>query len=284
MVENNNPVQIRKASGELQPFDLSKLKNSLMRTGANDQVIDSIAQNISEWIHEGVNTNMIYSRAHSLLRKQKTKASFHYKLKQAILEFGTTGYPFEQLIGQIFAAEGYNVEVGVVVKGQCINHEIDVIATRGSEQHLVECKYSKSRDKQISVQTPLYVHSRMQDVMAQRSKLPEYTGFQFTGWVVSNIRFTLDSIDFSKCAGLNLMSWNYPHEHGLKERIEKANILPITLLNYLKSSDKKYLIDKGIVVCNQLLENFTIVDELNLTHSKKESLLQELRVVVSTMD
>jgi len=279
MLKTEKIIPIRKASGELEPFDLNKLKNSLMRTGADGQLIDDITKNIGEWIHEGVNTNMIYSRAHSLLRKQKTKASFYYKLKQAVLEFGTTGYPFEQLIGQIFAAQGYQVEVGVVVQGQCVNHEIDVIATRGKEQHLVECKYSKSRDKQISVQTPLYVHSRMQDVMAKRGTLPEYKGFQFTGWVVSNIRFTMDSIDYSKCAGLKLMSWNYPDGNGLNERIEAANILPITLLNYLKASDKKYLIEKGIVVCNQLLEQFSIVDDLNLPDRKKESLLQELKVI-----
>ncbi|MDD4107279.1 MAG: ATP cone domain-containing protein, partial [Prolixibacteraceae bacterium] len=144
-VQTGNVILVKKASGEKEPFDAEKLRRSLQNSGAEDRLIEKIVADINAWIYPDVTTKKIYSRAFSLLRRERTAAAMRYKLKQAIMELGPTGYPFENFIGEIFKNQGFKIEVGIVTEGNCVTHEMDVIATNNKIQHLVECKYSKDQ-------------------------------------------------------------------------------------------------------------------------------------------
>jgi hypothetical protein len=215
------------------------------------------------------------------LRKEKTTSSLRYSLKKAILELGPTGYPFEILIGQLFQHKGFATEVGIVVDGKCVTHEMDVIATHDTVQHLVEWKYHLDQGKQVSVQVPLYVRSRVNDIIDKRQVMPEYKNLSFTGWVITNTRFSLDSIQFGICSGLNLLAWNYPVGNGLQENIEKYKIYPITVLKNLSVKEKQILLKEGIVTCAQLLENQNSLLHLELSKTKYTTLMKELKEICS---
>lgn len=275
MLGNNNQIiLIRKASGIDEAFDYSKLEQSLKNSGANSQLVNQVVENISNWVFDGVTTKQIYKRAFSLLNKTKALSAIKYKLKQSMFELGPTGYPFEVFIGHVFASMGFNVEVGQVLQGNCVTHEVDVIATKNISQHLVECKYGLSQGKQVSVQVPLYVRSRVNDIVKYRLQLPQYQNFEFIGWVVTNTRFSTDSINYGLCSGLRLMGWDYPAKNSLKEIIEREKLFPVTVLNQLTKADKQLLINKRIVTCKQILVDNTVIDELNLPVNKKQQLLK----------
>ncbi|MFB6342646.1 restriction endonuclease [Saccharicrinis sp. FJH62] len=269
-------ISIKKASGEEEFFHVEKLKKSLHNAGASDATIENIAKEISDYIFPGITTKQIYQRAFSLLKRERSAASVRYKLKKAIFELGPSGYPFEDLIGQIFARQGYETEVGIVVDGRCITHEMDVIATKDGMQHLMECKYHKDQGKQVSIQVPLYVRSRVDDIIKKRETLQAYSGLTFQGWVVTNTRFSSDSIQYSKCSGLNLLAWDYPYGNSLKELIERLKIYPVTILHSLTLKEKQLLLEKDIVTCEQLNHQIDILSELNLTRAKYRLVLKEL--------
>jgi hypothetical protein len=267
---------VRKASGEIEHFDASKLRRSLQNAGADPSTIEEITANIENWLHEGVTTKKIYSRAFSLLFRKNRINALYYKLKQALIELGPTGYPFEQFVGEIYKKQGYTVEVGQILEGHCITHEMDVIATNKTTQWLIECKYAKDQGKIVSIQVPLYVRSRIDDIIKKRNEIPEYEGLTFLGGIVSNTRFSSDSIEYSKCSGLKLLGWDYPGGNGLKDIIGRENIFPISVLTYLTKKEKEFLMDKNIVTCNQLQENIKILDELALSKKKTRDLMSEL--------
>ena len=272
----NKVILVKKASGEEEPFATEKLERSLLNAGAKADIIQKIVGVIERWIQPGVTTKKIYTRAFSLLRQDKTTSSLRYRLKQAILELGPTGYPFEILIGKLFQQTGFGAEVGVVVEGKCITHEMDVIATKSSIQHLAECKYHKDQGKQVSIQVPLYVRSRVDDIISKRQKMREYQDFSFTGWVITNTRFSSDSIQYSKCSGLKLLGWNYPPGEGLKEKIEKYKLYPITLLRNLTNKEKQHLLKEDIVICTQLFAHPQALSVLDLSKAKHDKLMKEL--------
>ncbi len=272
-----NTTLIVKASGKEELFDVSKLEQSLMNAGTSDETISEIVKEISQWIYPGVSTKHIYRKAFSLLRKDKASQSVKYKLKQAFLELGPSGYPFEKIIGELFHRQGYSCEVGVEVKGCCITHEMDVIATKDHKQHLMECKYRHDQGNHISIQVPLYVHSRVNDIVKQRSQLPEYKDFKFTPWVVTNTRFSPDSEAYSKCSGVNLLGWDYPAGEGLKELVEKYSLYPISILIGLTKKEKETLLESGMVTCRQLLENQDVLNQFNLNDVKLKRLIKELK-------
>ena len=274
---NKKHIHIKKASGDEEPFSSHKLERSLINAGAGPETIIKIVADIENWIVPGITTKKIYSRAFSILRSEKTTSSLRYRLKQAILELGPTGYPFEILIGKLFENLGYSTEVGQVLDGKCVSHEMDVIATQDVLQHLVECKYHKDQGKHVSIQVPLYVRSRVDDIVAKRKGMSEYQDFSFRGWVITNTRFSPDSIQYSTCNGLNLLAWNYPEGNGLKENIEKFKIYPITVLRNLSIKEKKSLLKDGIVTCIQLLERTDLWPGMELPENKHNKLLKELK-------
>ncbi len=266
---------IKKASGEMQPFSREKLEISLHRAGADAETVYEIAEEIEEWLSEGMTTGKIYSRAFGLLRAKKRSLAARYSLKKAIMELGPSGYPFEQFLGQVFKHEGFRVEVGQVVQGKCVMHEVDVIATNEHHQHLVECKYYNSRGKYADVKVPLYIRSRVNDIVAQRQTMPEFNGLKYHGWVATNTRFTSDALAFGECSGMHLLSWDYPLNNGLKDKIERLRLFPITALTRLTINEKRLLLDQDILLCSQLLENPESLDLLKLTGQIRRKVSEE---------
>ncbi|MBS4062058.1 MAG: restriction endonuclease [Bacteroidetes bacterium] len=275
-MSSNNTILIRKASGESEFFDASKLKHSLRRVGADHKTSESIAFDIETSLYEGISTRKIYRMAFRMLRKHNRRNAMLYKLKQSLFELGPTGYPFEYFIGEIFKRRGFNVEVGKNVEGHCIAHEIDVIATNKTEQLLIECKYSKDQGKHISIQVSLYVRARVDDVIRKRAEMPIYSNLSFSAGVVSNTRFSYDSITYSKCNNIILLGWDYPQNNGLKEIMEQEKIFPVTALEHLTRKQKTQLMEKGIVTCDQLISNMEILTEFMIRKKKLKNLEREL--------
>jgi len=275
-MEKPNNITIKKASGDEELFHVDKLKKSLHNAGASDATVDYIADEISNWIFPGITTKQIYQRAFALLRKERSVASVRYKLKKAIFELGPSGYPFEDLIGQIFERQGYETQVGIVVDGHCVTHEMDVIATKDNVQHLMECKYHKDQGKQVSVQVPLYVRSRVNDIIKKRETLQDFKGLTYQGWIVTNTRFSTDSIQYGKCSGLNLLAWDYPYGNSLKELIERLKIYPVTILHSLTLKEKQLLLEQDIVTCKQLFNQKEILTTMDLHKTKLKLLMNEL--------
>src|SRR5690554_3727279 len=266
-------VNVLKASGETEPFSTAKLISSLKSSGAGQDEIEQVADELINWVYDGITTRQIYKRAYELLQIKRIQLGSRYKLKKAIMELGPTGFPFEYFVARIFEIMGFTTQTGQIMKGCCVAHEMDVIAIRNHEEHLVECKYSQNPGKIVSVQVPLYVRSRIDDIIKHQKELPEYNGFTFHGWVATNTRFSSDAVDYSKCSGLNLIGWDYPQGNGMKDIIDREKIYPITVLTYLTQKQKQYLLNNGIVICRQILITPEVLDPLQLNSTQYNSLL-----------
>jgi hypothetical protein len=277
----NPTFQVRKASGELELFDIQKLERSLRNAGADDSLVREILRDILGWIHEGASTQSIYTRAFAILKREQSIAGLRYKLKKSILDMGPAGYPFEKLAGILFEKLGYSVQTGQVLEGQCITHEVDVIATGKGKQILAECKHSQDQGKQVSIQVPLYVRSRMDDIIRKRTGDIRYQGLVFEPWVITNTRFTTDSIQYGKCSGLKLMAWDYPAGHSLKELIERHRIWPVTLLGQMLQKEKQHLLDHGIITCRQLMESPDAMLNMGFSLKKSAAVRKELELILS---
>jgi hypothetical protein len=272
-------ILIKKASGHLEPFDPRKLLQSLNVSGADERLAKEILSEIEAWLKPEVSTKKIYAKALGLLRQKTVSAAGKYRVKEALMELGDNGHPFEIFVGEIFKKLNYEVEVGKILQGKSITHEMDVIATKEKNQHLIECKYSQFDSRYVSIQVPLYVHSRVQDIIAHRKKEDAFRGFKFTGWVATNNRFSPDSVKYAEDYGLSLLSWNYPKEYSLRYLIEKHNLFPVTILQSLNTKEKEKLITNKIVTCNALFNNLEHLVALDIPEKRKKILLAELNAI-----
>jgi len=273
-------IQVIKGNGEKVLFDPEKLKQALSLSGAEIEEQENIIRQIASKLYDGISTRKIYQMAFDLLKKESLKIAGRYSLKNAIIEMGPTGYPFEVFVGKIFETMGYEVETGIIVQGKCIQHEVDVIARKPGEMIMIECKFHMDSSANSGVQVPLYVQSRYLDV---RSVWEEQYGknIRYRGGVVTNSRFSDDAMNYGKCAGLLLISWNYPADTGLKYWIDKNKLHPVTCLISLNKKDKQFLLEKEIVLCNQLNENLHVLRDMGLTENQIKKIIREAENLIA---
>ncbi len=273
---HSEEIFIEKSSGEGEKFSISKLHNSLKRSGADKTTISKILNIVRDELYQGISTKEIYNRAFALLKKSKPISASKYKLKKAIYELGPTGFPFEKFIGALLEYSGYSIQIGGTLQGKCVTHEVDVIAKKKEEYIVAECKFHSDRSKKCDVKVPLYIHSRYQDILFNYKNSKNCPN---KGWVVTNTQFTKDALVYGKCSGLHLLSWDYPLENGLKDRIDRLRLYPVTVSTLLTIREKQFLLSRDIVLLRQLLKDDFYLDHLGISEKRKEKIFEEINML-----
>jgi len=269
-------IDIIKSSGEKVKFSLEKLRASLKRSGADDKIVNQILDKVRDELYQGISTKEIYNRAFALLKKNKSHFASKYKLKKAIYELGPTGFPFEHFISAILKYSGYNTEVGKTLQGRCVTHEIDVSASKGNETTLIECKFHSEEGINCNVKVPLYINSRYKDVKEHWDTNLKNDTALTKGWLVTNTRFTEDALQYGNCCGLYLLSWDYPLNEGLKDRIDRLGLYPITVSTLLTKREKQFLLSRSVVLCRDLIDDKFYLDHLGISETRKKKILDEI--------
>ena len=272
-------MNVTKENGEIVPFDAAKIRRSLKRVRAKPNVIEQIIKTVEKKIYDGISTSDLFKIVFSELRKTQRYVAGKYNLKRKIMELGPSGFPFEKFISAIWEAEGYSVKTGIIVKGECISHETDVFAKRGDLQEFIECKHHSSGGKICNVQTALYVYARFLDIEKRLISDPALRKVQFKGWLITNTRFSVDAMNYGTCSGLGLLSWDFPLKNGLRERIDRAGLHPITCLTSISQNQKKRLLDKGITLCSALGSKPEVLDRIGLKGDKARTVLNEASAI-----
>jgi hypothetical protein len=274
-----SPLVIKKASGELVPFDIGKLVASLQRSGATEEVAKQIAETLLPKLPAGISTRKLYRMAFGILRKRSKPAAARYRLKQAIMDLGPSGFPFERFVARLLERDGYRTQVGVVVQGRCVTHEVDVIADKDERRYLVECKYRNTRGKVSDVKVPLYIHSRFKDVEDTWRHEPGGSKRTHIGWVVTNTRFTTDALQYGTCAGLRMVGWDQPAKGSLKERIDRSGLYPLTCLSSITMAEKERLLEQGLVLARDLADRPDALEAALVKAPRAKKVLEEVHTL-----
>ena len=245
--------------------------------GAIKKEVDAIITKMQPAIYDGISTNEIYNKAFSILKEYNKISASRYSLKRAIFDLGPTGYPFERLIGALLKEKGFKTNVSVVLNGACVTHEIDVLAEKEGNVYAIECKFHSNAKTTSNVKVPLYINSRFLDIQQQWNTNSNHKTHLKQGWLVSNTRFSQDAINYGKCVGLTLLSWNYPKNNGLKTHIDSLALYPVTTLITLTKKEKHQLIEKGVILVKELINASDKMKSIGLSDSKINHVLEEVK-------
>jgi hypothetical protein len=268
-------MKIIKHSGAIVDFDRSKLKQSLLKSGANHDLVNDVLQLIEKEIYEGVSTKHIYKLAFGLLKKSSNSQAARYNLREAIRLLGPTGFFFEKFIARLFTAEFYDTKVNLILQGKCVSHEIDVLIQKENVVSMVECKFHVGREANTDVKVPMYILSRFNDLRERKHLIFSKKDSISKCWIVTNNRFTSDAIDFAKCSGLNMLCWDYPKDNNLKNKIDNRQLYPITCLTTLTLSEKEKLLILNIILVREIVNNRTDLEKIGLSPGRIKNVLKE---------
>ena len=255
---------IAKADGTTEEFEPQKLVSSLKRAGAKENVAELITRDIEQELWDGMSTEEIYSRAFARLREHRHGVAARYSLKRAVLDFGPSGFPFEDYIGELFRAEGKKATVRKLIKGACVEHEVDVVVEDENSLLYVEAKFHNAAGFKTDLKVALYVQARVDDIGRGR------------GMVVTNTKFTGKAIEYASCKGLELLAWDYPQGATLHDRIDKAQLYPVTALTSLSRAEKTALLSQQMVLCNALPQHTNVLSRAGVSGKKADQVLEEV--------
>jgi len=273
-------ISITKRSGEVVDFDPEKLRQSLIQSGASKTAANNVTDTICNNIVDGMSTHKVYKLAYQLLRKQSGKIAGRYRLKKAIFDLGPTGYPFENLVGELIKLEGFSTQTGQVLDGACVQHEVDVFAHTTDKTIFVECKFHNDIRRKSDVKVSLYVNSRFHD-LKNRYELDADSQHNFEGWIVTNTRFTTDAIQYGICAGLKMISWDYPAKGNLRQLIDASGFHPITTMQSITKKEKSYLLDNEIILCRQIIQQRDILTKMGIKENRISRIINEASQISS---
>ena len=262
-------VNILKASGIKEPFSEEKLKYSIERAGIPPELQDKVLSHVQSKLYESIPSQEVYQHVTEFLQNVPHPAAVKYKLKQALMELGPTGYPFEDFITEILKSNGYLTQTRQVLMGKCVSHEIDVIAQKDNAKIMVEAKYHNAPGIHTDVHVSLYTKARFDDLKEK---------YQFTQpWLFTNTKITPDALAYALCVNMGVTSWSYPQNESLRDLIERHHLYPITLLSSLSEPQKQILLENHIVLVSEILKNNVCFDLLEVQSDKKEKIIEEAR-------
>lgn len=268
-----------KTSGEREPFSFEKLRRSLVRSGADDATVKMVIDHITPELKDGMKTSAIYKHAFSILKKKKYPVAIRYSLRQAVMQLGPSGFPFEKFVAEVLKRKGYRARTGVVLSGFCVQHEVDILMEKDERHIFVECKFHNQQTVKSDVKTTLYVHARFLDIKKRHETNKETTPTIHEGWLVTNTKLTSDAIAYAQCTGLTVISWDHPEQGNLQDLILETGVHPLTFLSSLSAREKNALLEQGVVMCRTLREGDAPLLAIGLPKERIGKVVQEVNKV-----
>jgi hypothetical protein len=261
-------MHILKAEGRQEEFSEHKLITSIKRAGIPEDMQTSVLMHVKSKLYEGIPTSEIYHHITEFLSNSphpfmKTR----YGMKQALMDLGPTGYPFEDYLSRLLQEMGYKTQTRVIVQGKCISHEIDVIAEKNNEKIMVEAKFHNGNAVRTDVHVAMYTHARFEDIK-------ERNGFT-KAMLITNTKLTSDAITYGECVGLQMLGWSYPEKESLRDLVEKYHLFPITALSNLTLNQQQQLLTGGVTLCKDITKTPESLNILQLSDLQKEKLHKE---------
>lgn len=267
-------IYIRKASGKKELFDSEKFRTSLRKSGADEALIDRLVLEL-EQLPKLSSTKEIYGYALTRLQQDHMAVAARYNIKQALLDFGPAGFPFEQFIADIFRAQGYAALTDQIEQGFCVDHELDVVLMHHETLSMVECKFHNSQQLKTDVKVALYCKARFEDMeKAWQSAAGKKRQFHEI-WIVTNTKFTTEAIRYALCTHIELLGWSYPVQDNLPALIDRYKLYPITTMPNLSKAQKRLFIKEGFVLCRDAPQYVHVMHKYGLNNVEIDKFLRD---------
>jgi hypothetical protein len=276
----NRLIYVTKSNGGRELFEEAKLVGSLTAAGGSKDAVGEIVDAVEAEMKDGMPTGVIYARAFGLLRSANLHhAAARYSMRRALADLGPNGYPFEKFVAEIFKSWGHETATDQTVEGDCVRHEVDVVAWKGDSLDMVEAKFHNEFGLKSDLKVALYVKARFEDLGGKQFTFGGVGRRLSKGWLVTNTKFTNEAVRYGECRGLRMIGWNYPKKGNLHELIEEHSLHPFTVLASVDGETRRNLFQQGIVLCKDLIKYPGYLTDAGAKGAKADKILNEAKLV-----
>jgi len=189
---------------------------------------------------------------------------------------------FERFIQILLSEHGYEVTPNQIIRGKCVEHEVDAIARKNGETCIVEVKHHFSYHTSTGLDVSRIARAVFEDV-TEGFKL----GFNSLKidkvMIVCNTKLSGHAKRYAKCRGIHHIGWSSPPNHDLQTMIEEKKLYPMTYLKVSNIPTMKKLASAGIILLKQLTEKNPekIRRETGIPKETLKSIIEKARAILS---
>jgi len=276
-------VYVTKADGSKQLFDREKIVQTCQRIGANPKVAVQVAQEIENNIYEGITTREVLQTIFKLVGQHKPAVKHLFDLKQGI-SLMEPKPEFEVFVRVLLAHNGFQVKPNAILRGLCGEHEVDAIATKDGLTYLVEAKHHSNYHALTGLDESRIARAIIEDVT------DGYTngGAEIRidrAMIVTNTRYSEHAVNYGRCRGILQVGWASPEGLGLRDMVEKHKLVPLSCLRGISTDTRLRLVEAGIVLIKQLLEqdSYYLERRIGLSHKTVLSIIEKAKHTTETL-
>jgi hypothetical protein len=241
-------INVVKWDGQFEPYNREKVRSTLIKYGLTETDISRVLNEIEEELYDGIPTKEVYN-----LIEAKTKSRpriLKRDLRSALGELKSKP-DFEVFIQQLLKKLDYNVTDERVIRGRCVEHEIDGVAEKDGKLYYIETKHhSKTHIKTPFIHT-LAAKSKLDDI--RNGFLEGKNDYDFERVILlCNTKLTSHANRYAECVGIQHVGWKTP-DGGLEQLIRKTKTYPVTIIKSATKSEKQRLSEANIVTLDDLI-------------------------------
>ncbi|MFH0890376.1 MAG: restriction endonuclease [Candidatus Aenigmatarchaeota archaeon] len=237
---------VKKVDGRLEEFDGNKIINTCIRSGISKSQADSVLANVKKKAYDKMTTKELLQMILLEIRKYSVASSMKYNLRAALANLSPEGMFFEKYIKRLLEEHDYSVEWSKIVKGRCVEHEVDLIAKDGKITAMIECKHHSNHHAFTGLGDAMETWAKWEDAR-ENNKFDE-------AWLVCNTKMSDHAVKYATCKGIKLMCWNY--SLGLPkliELIDEKKFYPITILESVQKTDTRRAFEQNVLTVRDVI-------------------------------
>jgi hypothetical protein len=245
-------IRVTKWDGRLEEYNSRKVRKTLTRIGASNDVADEIIEKLEDEIYDKIQTEKILDMVFDMLNEYKSSVSFMKDLRTALAQMKPKP-DFELYIRTLMEAQGYETQASRVIQGFCVTHEIDGVLSKNDTITYLEVKNHHDSHTYTPFNITLAAKSKSDDIREGYEKgLNNYNFDEVL--IVCNTRLTDHARQYAECVGIKHIGWNEPTGRGIDALITESKIYPVTMLRELSSNEHDILSGEGVVTLQDLID------------------------------
>jgi transcriptional regulator NrdR family protein len=274
-------VLVTKADGTKQAFSRKKIIRTCMRMGATRVIAESIAEYIETRIYNGIPTKKILQIVFRRLKKHKPVIKYQIDLRRA-LSLMNPAPDFERFIQLVLTEHGYQVTPNQIIRGRCVEHEVDAIARKNNKTWIVEVKHHYKYHTPTNLDVSRIARAVLEDLTEGYEQGLNELKIDYA-LIICNTKLSEHAKRYADCRGIHHLGWSSPRNRDLQTMIEQKNLYPITLLKGLNTENRNKLTSKGIVLLKQLVQKTPaeLTLQTRISREKLKSMITNANAILS---
>ena len=245
-------VFVTKADGSRQLYDREKIVKTCLRMGATLRIASEVEEKIEGRLYEGISTSKILQMIFRFMNKYKPGVGHFFDLRKG-LSLMSSKPDFEMFVQIVLAHNGFEVSPNQLIEGKCAEHEVDAIARKDGKTYFVEAKHHFSYHALTGLDESRIARAVLEDVTEGFALGKNDLGID-GAMIVTNTKFSEQAKRYGECRNIVQIGWSSPENRGLQTMIDEKRLYPLSCLRGLRSEPRNRLINSGIVLAKQLLE------------------------------